>query len=263
MKRQIILISTLTFMAIAIVSSCKKDPIPNNNEPSSDTIHFGDTTGMIITTYDTIMEFDDWHPFILDLNNDGINDIKIETVFDGPMMIDHQTLTLYCLNNYTKLLGEAIEKESYAYLDTIYNVVPNWDDTTMVVMATCNHTYSTCGKTTENDQVYTSQVFEVSANDFNDTFSKDDNFQSENIKLFRQDIDYGTMLDYETADTIFLSHQNYIYHCWNFPTDVEKYIGFKFKRNDKSYLGWLKIKLQSTWEGKVVNTELIETAIQK
>ena len=59
------------------------------------------------------------------------------------------------------------------------------------------------------------------------------------------------------------SHTQHIYHCWNFPTDEEKYIGFKFTINGKSRLGWLKIKLHPTWGGSVVNTELIETAIQK
>ena len=59
------------------------------------------------------------------------------------------------------------------------------------------------------------------------------------------------------------SHKKYIYDCWNFPTDEEKYIGFRINLNGTLRYGWLKIKLHPTWGGKVVNTELIEIAIQK
>ena len=59
------------------------------------------------------------------------------------------------------------------------------------------------------------------------------------------------------------SHVHHIYDCWNFPTDEEKYIGFKLTQNGKSRLGWLKIKLHPAWGNSVVDTELIETAIQR
>ena len=276
MKKQIFLFSVLVLLAIAIVSSCQKDPDPNNNNQNNeqptdtipivtDGIRFGDTTGMIVTAYNTIMEFDEqWHPFVLDLNGGGVDDIKIETVYDGPMMTNSQELTLYCLNDHTELLGEIVEKESFTSTETSYETGLSWDDdTTMIVMAITSTVYSTCEKITENDQVHISNVFEVTANDYDDVFSKDDNFQSKNITLFRQDVSYGTTMEYITADTIFFSSQDYIFHCWNFPTDVEKYIGFRITQHGNSRYGWLKLKLHSTWSSKVVDTELIETAIQK
>ena len=58
------------------------------------------------------------------------------------------------------------------------------------------------------------------------------------------------------------SHNKYIYDCWNFPIDEEKYIGFKVYSGGEYRLGWIKIKLH-IWSNRVVDTELIETAIQK
>ena len=49
MKKQIIIYGALTLLAIGIISSCKKDPDPNNNGQNNDTIptvtdgiHFGE-----------------------------------------------------------------------------------------------------------------------------------------------------------------------------------------------------------------------------
>ena len=309
MKKQLSIMIALAVLAIGIITSCKKDPIPNNNEQNNeqpsdtipsgndtipngndtipigndtipigndtipngndtipvviDGIRFGDTTGMKVTTYNTIMEFDDaWNPILLDLNNDGTNDIRIETYYDGPLAIGQfQELTLHCLSSI-KIHGESIEKESYSHRDTIYTPPTYWNDLYSTVV-TYVYIYSQCEKIADDDIVQLSSVFEVMANDYNDILSVDDSFHTENVILYNEDIDYGTIPIHETADTLFLSQQNYIYHCWNFPTDEEKYIGFKITINDKPRLGWLKIKLHPTWGGKVVDTELIETAIQK
>ncbi|MBO6024990.1 MAG: hypothetical protein J6P83_09085 [Bacteroidales bacterium] len=263
MKKQILLFSVLTLLTISIVSSCKKDPNPSNNEQPTDTIpvvttdlRFGDTTGMIVTHYDSIMEFDDWHPFVLDLNGGGNDDIKIETVYDGPLAIgEFQKLTLYCLNGHTELLADSIVKESYSHRETTYDTIDDF------VVITHAFIFSTCDKIDENDPVNTSKVFEALAKDDGDSFGIDDPYLSGNVVLFRQDVEYSWADP--TEETVDVSYNKSTYHCWNFPTDEEKYIGFRITQHGNSRYGWLKIKLHSTWNGKVVNTELIETAIQK
>ena len=306
MKKQLSIMMALAVLAIGIITSCKKDPIPNNNEQNNeqpsdtipsgndtipngndtipigndtipigndtipngndtipvviDGIRFGDTTGMKVTTYNTIMEFDEaWNPIVLDLNNDGTNDIRIETYYDGPLAIGQfQELTLHCLSSI-KIHGESIEKESYSHRDT---TITNYNGWTQIIS---NYTYSTCGQIDENDPVSTSNVFEITANDFNDPLSFEDNFQFINSTfLFREDVEYTLMNDPNEEEQIITgSHNKHIYSCWNFPTDEEKYIGFRITKNGNSRYGWLKIKLHPTWGGKVVDTELIETAIQK
>ena len=280
MKKHIPFLIALALLSISLISSCKKDPVPNNdqnNDQPTDTIpngndtipvvidgiHFGDTMGMIVTTYDTIMGFDEhWLPFILDLDGDGTDDIKIETYYDGPLAIGKfQELTLHCLNGqmHTSIHGESVEKESYSHRDTTTTTYNDW---TQIIY---NYTYSTCGKIEENDPVSTTTVFEITANDFNDHLCLEDHFQYTNSTfLFREDIEY-TLMDSpnEEEQIVTGSHTKHIYHCWNFPTDEEKYIGFKLTKNGTSRLGWLKIMLCPTWDGRVVNTKLIEIAIEE
>jgi hypothetical protein len=281
MKKQLSIMIALVVLAIGIITSCKKDPIPNNNEQNNeqpsdtipsgndsipngndtipiviDGIRFGDTTGMIVTTYNTIMEFDEGrNPIILDLNDGGIDDIKIETYYDGPLAIgEFQTLTLHCLNDHTELLGDSIVKESYSHRETTYDTIDDY------IVITHAYTFSTCETIEENDPVNTSKVFEVFANDYDNTFGAEDHFQTGNAVLFRENVKYS--LAYPGDEIVDVDYYNNIYDCWNFPTDEEKYIGFRITKNGNSRYGWLKIKLKS-WDGKVVDTELIETAIQK
>lgn len=260
MKKHILLFSTLALMVIAIISACKKDPDPNNNEPSSDTIYFGDTTGMIVTTHNAIMEFDDNNkPLMIDLDGNGTHDIKIETCYDGPMSIgEYQTLTLHCLHNHTELLGDSIVKVSYSHRES---VISQYGDLTLLRQI---YRFSTCEMTSANDQVNHTKVFELYANDFDDSFDEEDPFLSTQVKLFDEDLHYVVENSYSpNGDTLMIDDYSFNYRCWNFPTDEEKYIGFKLTSNGKSRLGWLKIKLHPNWGNSVVDTELIETAIQK
>ncbi len=277
MKKQLSIMIALAVLAIGIITSCQKDPIPNNNEQNNeqpsdtipsgndtipvviDGIRFGDTTGMIVTPYNTTMEFDEsWRPIILDLDGDGNDDIKIETYYDGPLAIGKfQELTLFCLNNRTELLGDSIVKESYSHRDTTITINNGWTTTLY------NYTFSTCGKVDENDYVGTTKLYELKANDANEPINFDDSFQYAEVKIFRENIEYTLYNPNEEEQTVVGNHNKCIYECWNFPTDEEKYIGFRITKNGNSRYGWLKIKLHPTWGGKVVDTELIETAIQK
>lgn len=273
------LLFVLALAAICIMPSCKKDPAPNNNgqgEQPTDTIpmgndtipdvpvatgkfFFGDATNMIVTTYDTIMEFDDNNrPFILDLNNDGFDDIKIVTNYDGPMDIgEHQTLTLYCLHQYIEILADTVVKESYSHRETITSENDGW------IITTHKYILSTCDKIAEDDPVNNTKVFEVFANDADDAFGIDDHFQSGNAVLFRESYAYSLSDPNVDNQTVTTNYTQFIYTCWNFPTNEEKYIGFRINLHGNPRYGWLKIKLVPTWSNKVVNTKIIETAIQK
>lgn len=273
------LLFALALAAICIMPSCKKDPAPNNNgqgEQPTDTIpmgndtipdvpvatdkfFFGDATNMIVTTYDTIMEFDDNNrPFILDLNNDGFDDIKIATNYDGPMDIgEHQTLTLYCLHQYIEILADTVVKESYSHRETSTSENNGW------VITTRKYVLSTCEKIAEDDPLNNTKVFEVFANDADDAFGIDDHFQSGNAVLFRESYAYSLSDPNVDNQTVTTNYTQFIYTCWNFPTNEEKYIGFRINLHGNPRYGWLKIKLVPTWSNKVVNTKIIETAIQK
>lgn len=243
------------FLLLAILLlgtvSCHKEP--------AKVIAFGATKGMAISAYDSIMEYDDsHHPFLLDLNENGINDIKIETYYDGPLEIgEYQTLTLYCLNQQTEILADSVVKEAYTHNETSIDTVNGYIRTSQYSV------YSTCEKTAEDDFITTTKLFEAFANDNNDLLDIDSHFSSGKTILFKENYDYSWGDSDEINQTIYTSHQKAIYDCWDFPTDVEKYIGFKITKDDESRLGWLKIKLIQSWDNGPVHVKLIETAIQE
>ena len=205
------------------------------------------------------MEFDDNNrPFILDLNNDGFDDIKIVTNYDGPMDIgEHQTLTLYCLHQYIEILADTVVKESYSHRETSTSENNGW------VITTRKYVLSTCEKIAEDDPLNNTKVFEVFANDADDAFGIDDHFQSGNAVLFRESYAYSLSDPNVDNQTVTTNYTQFIYTCWNFPNNEEKYIGFRINLHGNPRYGWLKIKLVPTWSNKVVNTKIIETAIQK
>lgn len=265
MNKVLFLLSAMFFVAMV---SCHKQPDTDSNK-----ITFGDTTGMIVITYDSSMWYNDTgRPFILDLNNDGVNDIKIETYYDGPHQEPHQTLTIICLNNNIELFGDSIVKEYYYHHDTVISTYIDASQTKWEV-TTDEHLLSTCEKPSEDDPIQTTTAFDVFACDGNESITMNDHFQSGKAILFREDT-YGYLAYPDpTTNTAFVYTSSQIYQCWNFPTSEEKYIGFKLTQNGNSRLGWIKIFLDphatlphnpsSPDYATVVNTKLIETAIQE
>lgn len=244
---------TLLF-ALALVSicaiSCKKDTKP------ADKIIFGNTEGMNVVNYDTILYM--VGTLSMDLDQDGTDDLRLESRFEPTyegQTNDAQILTLHCLNENIALLGETVENESYIHRDTF---ISDEEEYTIV-----SHllNYSTCEIEDEDDEVLSTTAFEATANAENDALNMSDNFSSDNVVLFRENIEF--ILEPVTSnDTIYYSTQTYDFSCDNYETNTMTYIGFKLTRDGKSRLGWLKIYLYSLF-GNVVHAENLETAIQE
>lgn len=220
----------MAVLLTGLFASCQKD--------AEKTIAFGNTKGMKVESYDTHIDLG--KTLALDVDADGTDDLSFISYYDGPMQMDIQTLYLDCLRNEVELFGEIVEMEGYRHRDTIIDVFEG--DTTYHYL----YVYNTCEKISDNDEILISRPFMPSANDINGVFNIDNYFSSEKVILFR-----------ENTSAI---GQTYIYDCDNFPTNTEKYIGFKITKDNTSRLGWLKLNLIGD---ETVNVHLIETAIQK
>ena len=245
-----ILLFALILTAICAMSSCKKDTKP------ADKIIFGNTEGMNVVNYDTILHM--VGTLSMDLDQDGTDDLRLESRFEPTyegQTNDAQILTLYCLNENIALFGETVENESYIHRDTFISDEEGYT----IVSHLLN--YSTCEKEEEDDEVLTTTAFVAAVNAENDALNMSDNFSSDNVVLFRENIEF--MLEPVTSnDTIYYSTQTYDFSCDNYETNTMTYIGFKLTRDGKSRLGWLKIYLYSLF-GSVVHAENLETAIQE
>lgn len=246
---------------VALAVSCHKDPKPDDGQGEqpidsitrSDTVVFGKTDGMRVTSYDTVINLGEINE--LDLDNDGHNDLKIESWYQGSQMVGpRQRLYLHCLNENIKLLGEMVERLSYQGVDTTYEVYNS------KVHVTCYSVFNTCeAPESENITVIPCDPFVLSANEENNSFCVSDVFETKKIDLFLENIESICTGGYESNDTIYALMEECVY-CSNFPKNSEKYVGFKITKEDESFLGWLKLNLQGNSNVKV---HLIETAIQE
>lgn len=241
MKKTIPFLSTILLMGLLV--SCHKETEKN--------IVFGDTKGMLVEAYDTFINLG-WTKE-LDIDADGTADLKLVSYYDGPHMEYTQTLTLRCLNENIALRGEMMEKTSYIHRDTI---VGNAYGVLGVLYLSV---YSSCTMFSENDKAHTYHTFVPSDDNYGDLFNMNQNFQSTDIILFRENTQ-EVRLDHTSNDTSYFYRSNYLYDCENFPSNIDKYIGFRINKDGTSRLGWLKLNLIG---GETVNVHLIETAIQE
>lgn len=245
----------MVVLLVGLIVSCHKDPKPNEspNEQTNE-IRFGDTAGMTIIHFDTIVRLGE--TIELDIDADGSDDFELESYYDGPMMMDIQSLYLACLRDNVELLGEVVEKESYTHYDT--TISTSWDGTITIVEYLT--TYNTCEMLSEYDEVHPLSRFMVYANEANDLFRIDDCFQSTKVNLFLENTQATVNWDGSNDTINYYWTQKYIYDCNNFPTNTEKYIGFKITKDGKPRLGWLKLNLIGV---NTVEVHLLETAIQE
>lgn len=230
----------------SFLASCHKEP--------EKSIAFGNTKGMIVENYDTRIDLG--KTLALDVDADGNDDLKFVSYYDGPLGgTTLQMLHLDCLNENIALLGEITETEYYIHLDTA--TIHNENGYTDVVYETVTNY---CEKVSEEDEVHTSSGFVPSASNLNDVFSVDDYFQSKEHYLFIENKTSGPVDNIQIgSDTAYVWISTVIRGCSNFPTNVEKYIGFKITKDGTPHLGWLKLNLIGD---RTVNVHLIETAIQ-
>jgi hypothetical protein len=252
------LLFALALAAVCIIPSCEKETNGNGQgeEPVANKITFGDYEGMDVVIYDTILHM--VGTLSMDLDQDGIDDLKVESRFEPSyegQTFDAQILNLYCLNESIALFGETVENESYIHQDTFIT-----DDEGLTIVSHLLH-YSTCEKEEDDDEVILTNAFVATANAEGGALSTTDNFLSEHVVLFRENIDIA-LEPITSSDTIYNSTQTYDFSCDNYETNTMTYIGFKLTRDGQSRLGWLKIYLSSNF-GNVVHTEIHETAIQR
>lgn len=237
----------MAVLLTVLLASCQKE--------FEKTIAFGNTKGMKVESYDTHIYLG--KTLALDVDADGTDDLKFVSYYDGPLGgTEYQMLHLDCLSGNVSLLGEMTNVEWYTHYDTAFLVASNGHITVL---------YSTlsnfCEKFSENDVVHTSNKFVLSASNPNDVFSIDDYFQSNTHYLFIENINVGPVDNIlESNDTTYVWDSRVIRDCDNFPTNTEKYIGFKITKDGTSRLGWLKLNLIGD---ETVKVHLIETAIQK
>lgn len=249
MKKPLLIV--LALACICLMPSCKK---------YASEIAFGDTAGMRVKTYDsTDLKYsygENEKYYDIDLNKDGWADIKLTSrcvmsVFFGNPVFSY----IKCENEDVALLGDIILQEHYIHSDTS---VTQFGDITFQTI-TKTHTCERIDNTYVIEE--TEEKLSLRAANAGESFGLEDNFLSTDVAL--NDIDYGFCDDPQEISANYLSQvcNNYNNDCDYFPVNKEQYVGFKFNKNGRDHLGWIKIILEESQGDYYVRP--IESAVQR
>lgn len=249
MKKPLLIV--LALAAICLMPSCKK---------YASEITFGDTAGMRVKTYDsTDLKTSDQgltKYYDIDLNKDGQADIKLTSRCVMSAFLGNPVYSyIKCENEDVALLGDIIMQEHYVHSDTA--VTQNEGVTYQTITKT-----HTCERVDDTDVIEeTEEKLSLRAANAGESFSLEDDFLTTEVAL--NDIEYGFCNDPEGWGTDFITQicNNYKNDCDCFPTDKEQYIGFKFNKNGRDHLGWIKIILEESQGDYYVRP--IESAVQR
>ncbi len=262
----------LVILMVGLIISCHKEPQPNN-EPTFDSITFGDYEGMDVFTFDSI----EWEY----IDNEDMAFILYEGGFDvNGKSVGLRTLLShspgFCmpgdpLNYYT--IG--IYSDDLAFhFQTVSNDVFYHADSTAIQTDSVTLVYidgiSSCTQISESDQFERSyQINVLVQHNKNETLDKNDSYKNSlswgsfYIPLFNSNEEYPYVTVLDTTDIIV--YQSYIYaaeECLCFPLDEPFFLGFKSSDENGERLGWLKLIIEPNVNGHYIPKPL-EAAIQK
>ena len=262
MKR-LISLTIIALAVVCIVFSCKKEKQSTTDPIDTSKITFGNTEGMDVVTFDTLLLTD--APHNGNIYTIGLLPYIDSTTYSYPVtrhLISIEAIggaTMRCFDNI-ELLGEFFDEETYYLYDTAYIQHDNYVEALLLL------TYTKCGPYDEYDSMFVEEKFRLFTNDESAQMNIDDNFLQvspyDEINIFKNDYEFsasGSVIN----DTVYSPNWNYVYHCINIPTGKPQYIGFKLTKNGRVRLGWVKVEVVPTAIPYEYNFKIIETAIQK
>lgn len=239
-------------LCIILLNACHKDEaLLTDDAPNlNSSILFGETKGMIVTSYEQPLlgktEFD--------LNADGWDDLKLlNTSWHSPGLGVHFPKAIIPMHSKVLIMGDYLN-------DTIFSHRTQTITQSLDVIEIRNRQTLTCKRTIPTDSVY---------------YIAQNNFRVRNCNaLAKLDLTHSFSNDslpmeadsYFSSQTTYSPNQDTVYtwenmrytDCRAMPQNTPFYVGFVWEDNLRKRLGWLKLKY--TAPNKF---ELIESAIQR
>jgi hypothetical protein len=256
-------IMLLGFAFFIFSPACKKDrpmdtasETPIGPDTAKSKIIYGDYSNMIVKNYNFTLFNEYNHPpvlFPMDLNDDGLNDVRFTSIYWGSPGLGHYISTsITSLSTDLQLFGDQ-QNDSIFKNSKITSVDTSGSKINVQISA-----YYSCRRIDPSDILYS-----VVPNNFHLAF-QDQNFELKRQDLFKNDstlcinsspTQIMTDTKADTNFTIFTYHGN---DCHNIAKAQPKFIGFKLSNSGTVKLGW--IKLIYTTDNKFL---IYESAIQQ
>ena len=239
----------LMLVACICLLACRKDkPV--------DIVRIGNHDGMVVTTYNSKL-LKAYENNFLDLNNDGLLDVKIfgEYSYDEEILPNNDdvvSIKITSLSNTVQFFG-------FSNIDTLFshNTKDIYEVNGKIWVDDYEHV--TCDRQDAGDKVHsvTEQVKikALSDNDALYAMNNQNSFFSGEYTLFNKKRKEFPWLQ-NSQDTVVRKIVTYYPECTLFPQSETKYIGYRFANDGR--FGWLKIQITEDLELK-----LIEHSIQE
>ncbi len=248
----------LLALGTILLISCEKNSTETTKQLPSDEIIIGQTQGMKITSIDTTFRGGGSAGVVgyhVDVNGDGIGDIKFSSAMPGSMGIGYRPISwVTCVQPDAELFGKIEDDTTFKKREIVV-----LQDTSIPVTI-LEHLYFSCSKLDADYKVASikKDTFKIKASDVGDKFSKADYSLSTELTIAES----GSFLRRNGSlyrDTIVVAGDTKFYsHCYSFSGGKTGYVGVKLKRGGVTKLGWVKISVS---ENYIITVH--EAAIQK
>lgn len=266
MKRKSIF--AILVLIVASIVSCGKDPKTNDpNEPTVNSITFGNYDGMAVIKFDGIQwEFEggdytitDLYRAVFDINQDGTPDFELETCAttssDGTSEDPKDHFDISVFSEKIEFHNEIIKTIGYIEEDT---TIIHTDSVPLVNINITHHCELATGSEPES---YSNKALIQHNKD--EVLDSNDSFSWGSFLFFKFYRDYNvSYYSEEEGAYIYKSDIDASWDCLNFPIGDEFYIGFRFSDKDKEHLGWIKLIIEPDSNG-VLLAKPLEAAYQE
>ena len=250
-------ISTLFLSGALLLSSCKKDNIPDvppvNEGPTDvtefnlgDTIEFGLTDNMVIDDDSVVLQVALNGSLTHDIDSDADGTVDFQISMNSSQSLG---AGLQVFTRLTPMHANALVR-SFERIDTTFLI----NDT--VTMDQINRTYS-CSRSSPFDSVVstTQNAIKISWSNTGDLLTVMDEFHAGEV-VFRRTNSSAPVPNYEPPYTVYTTTNR---NCFLLPLDQLLYLGLAIRDNNgDERLGWLKLKHK--WNSKIV---IYESALQE
>lgn len=245
----------LMFLLIILLTLCKKKTLPVSNLPLPPSLEIGNMKGMNIKTLNATFQFafQISPAFDLDINDDGVNDVKYwiyrsGTAGSGYAMVQSMEL----INNKISFMGASYNESSFLHFDTLFT-----NDGSGKVWKRMSKKYYFARQSSSDSVILNYYSFKTKAMKQGESLNQSDSFGDAKTDLLNWNVDH-TNCPIQSTDTTYCNTDNLNLNIHPYPMNEENYFGFRLNDGGVYRLGWLKFIIPDEYTVK-----FLETAIQK
>ena len=234
-------------VSLGAIYSCNKNDDNLIVEPSQPTsIIIGDSLNLYFKKYENekLVFFQPRQACYIDIDDNGVNDVMFESEISMAMGTGFRyNIGCVCLNDSIEICSVDNIDSIYVFIDTVFN-----DSGKDGVYARIQKWYSCSKENLDYNAVSAHEREYVRRFKLQDTLFFSNFFSNSEFVLRNNGYTQPPTIQYTRNDTSYYLKEYRVYFCHMFPRDGDAYLGLKITKNQKNYLGWIKISIIDGYE---------------